>query len=85
MTTAQRTPATTGPSPPRGRLCLRQTGRIEAPSGAAQDLEPKDAVLLASSFARVHGEPAVAAFRAQKQRWDPDHLLQTDLSRRLGV
>lgn len=47
MTTAQRTPATTGPSPPRGRLCLRQTGRIEAPSGAAQDLEPKDAVLLA--------------------------------------
>lgn len=45
----------------------------------------KDAVLLASSFARVHGEPAVAAFRAQKLRWDPDNLLQSDLSRRLGV
>lgn len=45
----------------------------------------KDAVLLASSFARVHGEPAVAAFRALKAQWDPDRLLQTDLSRRLGV
>jgi decaprenylphospho-beta-D-ribofuranose 2-oxidase len=45
----------------------------------------KDAVLLQSSFARVHGEPAVARFRALKQKWDPDRLLQTDLSRRLGV
>ena len=45
----------------------------------------KDAVLLQSSFARIHGEPAVAAFRAQKAKWDPDRLLQTDLSRRLGV
>ena len=45
----------------------------------------KDAVLLASSFARVHGEPAVARFRELKQRLDPDRLLQTDLSRRLGV
>jgi len=45
----------------------------------------KDAVLLASSFARVHGEAAVAAFRAQKEKWDPDRLLQTDLSRRMGV
>jgi decaprenylphospho-beta-D-ribofuranose 2-oxidase len=45
----------------------------------------KDAVLLASSFARVHGEAAVAQFRALKQKWDPDGLLQTDLSRRLGV
>jgi len=45
----------------------------------------KDAVLLQSSFARVHGEPAVAKFRALKQRWDPDRLLQTDLSRRFGV
>lgn len=45
----------------------------------------KDAVLLQSSFARVHGEPAVAKFRALKERWDPDRLLQTDLSRRLGV
>ncbi len=45
----------------------------------------KDAVLLASSFARVHGEPTVAKFRALKAQWDPDRLLQTDLSRRLGV
>ena len=45
----------------------------------------KDAVLLASSFARVHSEPAVARFRELKQRLDPDRLLQTDLSRRLGV
>lgn len=45
----------------------------------------KDAVLLQSSFARVHGEPAVAQFRALKERCDPERLLQTDLSRRLGV
>lgn len=45
----------------------------------------KDAVLLESSFARIHGDPAVASFRALKQRWDPDCLLQTDLARRLGV
>jgi decaprenylphospho-beta-D-ribofuranose 2-oxidase len=45
----------------------------------------KDAVLQGSSFSRVHGDAAVATFRALKQRLDPDHLLQTDLSRRLGV
>lgn len=45
----------------------------------------KDAVLLQSSFARVHGDEVVARFRAQKAKWDPDRLLQTDLSRRLGV
>lgn len=45
----------------------------------------KDAVLQASSFRRVHGEPAVARFRELKARWDPERLLQTDLSRRLGV
>jgi len=45
----------------------------------------KDAVLLASSFGRIHGDPAVATFRALKQRLDPDRLLQSDLSRRLGV
>jgi decaprenylphospho-beta-D-ribofuranose 2-oxidase len=45
----------------------------------------KDAVLLGSSFARVHGDAAVAQFRALKQQWDPGNLLQTDLSRRLGV
>ncbi|MCC7062246.1 MAG: hypothetical protein IT456_05535 [Planctomycetes bacterium] len=45
----------------------------------------KDAVLLASSFARVHGDEAAAKFRALKQKWDPDRRLQTDLSRRMGV
>jgi FAD/FMN-containing dehydrogenase len=45
----------------------------------------KDAILLASSFARVHGDAAVTQFRAQKQKWDPGNLLQTDLSRRLGL
>lgn len=45
----------------------------------------KDAVLLASSFARVHGDDAVRTFRALKQQCDPQRLLQTDLSRRLGV
>lgn len=45
----------------------------------------KDAVLLASSLPRVHGEEAVARFRALKARWDPGGLLQSGLSRRLGV
>ena len=45
----------------------------------------KDAVLLQSSFARVHGDASVSRFAALKQKWDPDRLLQTDLSRRLGV
>jgi len=45
----------------------------------------KDAVLLASSFSRIHGDEAVGRFRELKQRCDPDNLLQTDLSRRLGV
>jgi decaprenylphospho-beta-D-ribofuranose 2-oxidase len=45
----------------------------------------KDAVLQESSFARVHGQEAVARFRSQKQKWDPERLLQTDLARRLGV
>jgi FAD/FMN-containing dehydrogenase len=45
----------------------------------------KDAVLEGTSFSRVHGDAAVATFRALKQRLDPEHLLQTDLSRRLGV
>ena len=46
-------------------------------------LARRDAVLQASSFARVHGDEAVRTFRALKQRCDPDGLLQTDLSRRL--
>ena len=43
----------------------------------------KDATLLASSFERVHGDAAVTAFRALKQRLDPERVLQSDLSRRL--
>ncbi len=65
------------------RLC-RELAEIVLEAGG-RFYYAKDAVLLASSFGRVHGEPTVAAFRAQKQRWDPDRLLQTDLSRRLGV
>ena len=42
-----------------------------------------DGTLLASSFERVHGTEAVRTFRALKNRLDPDHVLQTDLSRRL--
>lgn len=45
----------------------------------------KDATLLASSFARIHGDDAVQRFRALKARLDPGGLLQTDLARRLGV
>ena len=45
----------------------------------------KDAVLMSSSFPRVHGEEAVQEFRALKQAWDPDRLFQTDLSRRMEV
>lgn len=45
----------------------------------------KDAVLDASSFVRVHGPERVAAFRALKARFDPQNLLQSDLSRRLGL
>jgi decaprenylphospho-beta-D-ribofuranose 2-oxidase len=45
----------------------------------------KDAVLMGSSFTRVHGEDAVAKFRALKEKWDPQRTLQTDLSRRMGV
>ena len=43
----------------------------------------KDAVLLQSSFSRIHGEDTARRFRALKQKFDPDGLLQTDLSRRL--
>ena len=41
------------------------------------------AVLEPDAFARIHGSAAVAQFRALKERLDPGHLLQTDLSRRL--
>jgi decaprenylphospho-beta-D-ribofuranose 2-oxidase len=45
----------------------------------------KDAVLQESSFARVHGDAATKQFRALKDKWDPQRLLQSDLSRRMGV
>jgi FAD/FMN-containing dehydrogenase len=45
----------------------------------------KDAVLLASSLGRIHGDEAVSRFRALKARLDPENLLQTDLSRRMGL
>lgn len=43
----------------------------------------KDSTLLPSSFERIHGSDAVVAFRDLKRRLDPQHLLQTDLSRRI--
>jgi FAD/FMN-containing dehydrogenase len=45
----------------------------------------KDAVLPAAALPRVHGEAALAQFRAQKQRLDPRAVFQSDLSRRLGL
>jgi FAD/FMN-containing dehydrogenase len=45
----------------------------------------KDATLVASSFARIHGDGAVRQFRALKARLDPENVLQTELSRRLGL
>ena len=45
----------------------------------------KDAVLLESSFTRMHGEDAAQKFRELKEKWDPQRLLQTDLSRRMGI
>lgn len=45
----------------------------------------KDATLLDSSFARIHGDDAVRKFRTLKARLDPNNLLQTDLARRLKV
>ncbi|MCA8948168.1 MAG: FAD-binding oxidoreductase, partial [Planctomycetes bacterium] len=65
------------------RLC-RELAEIVLEAGG-RFYYAKDAVLLATSFAKVHGEDTVARFRALKRRWDPDNLLQTDLSRRLGV
>lgn len=45
----------------------------------------KDATLTAPALPRIHGDSAVARFRALKARVDPAGLLQTDLARRLGV
>jgi len=65
------------------RLCQEMAEVVLAAGG--RFYYAKDAVLEASSFARIHGEATVAAFRALKQRLDPRRVLQTDLSRRMGV
>jgi FAD/FMN-containing dehydrogenase len=65
------------------RLCRELADVVLEASG--RFYYAKDAVLLESSFSRVHGDAAVARFRELKRQWDPDGLLQTDLSRRMGV
>ena len=45
----------------------------------------KDSILRSSSLSRIHGDEALTRFRALKSRLDPGNLLQTDLSRRLGL
>jgi FAD/FMN-containing dehydrogenase len=76
------------PTSPGGRqelwqLCQRLSDVVLDAGG--RFYYAKDATLLESSFARIHGEDAVRRFRALKQRHDPERLLQTDLARRLGV
>jgi len=65
------------------RLCREMADDVL--SAAGRFYYAKDAVLEASSLTRIHGAAAVAAFRALKQRLDPQRILQTDLSRRMGV
>lgn len=65
------------------QLCQRLADVVLAAGG--RFYYAKDAVLLSSSFERIHGGAAVARFRELKRRCDPDGLLQTDLARRLGV
>lgn len=43
----------------------------------------KDSTLDVDTAARYLGEETLAAFAALKRRYDPEHLLQTDLSKRL--
>jgi len=65
------------------RLCQEMAEVVLAAGG--RFYYAKDAVLDASSFARIHGDAAVAKFRELKRRLDPQRVLQTDLSRRIGV
>ena len=65
------------------RLCQRLADVVLDAGG--RFYYAKDAILMESSFAKVHGEDAVQRFRALKNRLDPQRLLQTDLARRLGV
>jgi FAD/FMN-containing dehydrogenase len=62
-------------------LCSRMAEVVLAAGG--RFYYAKDAVLEGSSFARIHGDAAVAEFRALKARLDPQGVLSTDLSRRL--
>ena len=65
------------------RLCQEMAEVVLAAGG--RFYYAKDAVLLESSFSRVHGDETTRQFRALKEKWDPERMLQTDLSRRLGV
>jgi len=65
------------------RLC-REMAEVVLDAGG-RFYYAKDAVLQESSFARVHGDEATKQFRALKEKWDPQRMLQTDLSRRMGV
>jgi len=65
------------------RLCQEMAEVVLAAGG--RFYYAKDAVLLSSSFARVHGDETTRRFRELKEKWDPQRMLQTDLSRRLGV
>ena len=65
-----------------GDASINTAGHVLDTSGMKRILR---CVRHASSFPRIHGDAAVNKFRELKQRLDPQHLLQTDLSRRLGV
>jgi FAD/FMN-containing dehydrogenase len=65
------------------RLC-REMAEVVLEAGG-RFYYAKDAVLESSSFARIHGETAAGRFRELKRRLDPRNVLQTDLSRRIGV
>ena len=62
-------------------LCRRLAETVLEANGRFYNA--KDAVLLQSSFSRIHGDDAVRTFRSLKERVDKNNLLQTDLSRRL--
>ena len=64
-------------------LCARMAEVVLEAGG--RFYHAKDATLTAPALPRIHGDAAVARFRALKARVDPAGLLQTDLARRLGV
>lgn len=70
----------------RARLwahCQRMADDVLAAGG--RFYYAKDATLQGHAFERVHGKAAAAEFRALKRRLDPRGVLQSDLSRRLGL